>query len=462
VDHCFCLLAAPRPVLQGLGKVGRLDAGSAGQVGDGAGELEHPVVGAGRELELAHGRFHQALAGVVQAAPAPDLGRAHLAVGAQPAAGEALRLELPGRDHALADALRRLAAALAGQLVILDLRHLDVDIDPIEQRPRQTLLVAADRRRGAGAGPAWRVEKSTCAGIHRANQDKVGRKAERPGGPADHDRVVLERLAHDLEDLLVKLGHLIEEQHAAVGQRDLAGLRIAPAADQPGVGDGVVGRAKGPVADQWHIRRQQPLDRVDLGDLEGLVQRQRRQDRGHAACQQSLARAGRPAHQDVVGAGRGHLEGALDMLLALDIGQIDRVAGLAWLGQGPGVGRDVAVAVEVGGQLGQRAHRDHADAVEQRGLGGVGVRHVHRGDALAAGDRDHRQDGLGVAQGAIQRDLADKQGFADIGGDLPGGQQHPDSDRQVVGRTGLAQIGRGHVDRYTITIRELKSDLQLP
>jgi len=40
------------PVLERFGQVGRGDVLAAGQVGDGAGELEHAVVGAGGELEM--------------------------------------------------------------------------------------------------------------------------------------------------------------------------------------------------------------------------------------------------------------------------------------------------------------------------------------------------------------------------------------------------------------------------
>ena len=43
-------------------------SGCTSQVGDGAGELEHAVVGARRDVQLAYGRLHEALAGLVQPA----------------------------------------------------------------------------------------------------------------------------------------------------------------------------------------------------------------------------------------------------------------------------------------------------------------------------------------------------------------------------------------------------------
>jgi hypothetical protein len=43
--------------------------------------------------------------------------------------------------------------------------------------------------------------------------------------------VVFERLAQDLEDLAAELGPFIQEQHAVVRQRHLAGHRDVAAAD---------------------------------------------------------------------------------------------------------------------------------------------------------------------------------------------------------------------------------------
>ena len=59
--------------------------------------------------------------------------------------------------------------------------------------------------------------------------------------------LVFHRLAHDFQDAHAKLGQLVQEEHAAVGQRDLAGMRLVAAADQPGVADGVVRGAEGAV-----------------------------------------------------------------------------------------------------------------------------------------------------------------------------------------------------------------------
>jgi hypothetical protein len=57
---------------------------------------------------------------------------------------------------------------------------------------------------------------------------------------------IIERLAQDLEDMAAALGEFIQEAHAVVGQRHFARHRHVAAADQPHIGDGVMGGAKRP------------------------------------------------------------------------------------------------------------------------------------------------------------------------------------------------------------------------
>jgi hypothetical protein len=59
----------------------------------------------------------------------------------------------------------------------------------------------------------------------------------------------VQRLAQHLQCALAELGQLVQEQHAAMGQADLARSRPLPAAHQPGVADGVVRGAEGPQLD---------------------------------------------------------------------------------------------------------------------------------------------------------------------------------------------------------------------
>ena len=79
--------------------------------------------------------------------------------------------------------------------------------------------------------------------------------------------------------------------------------------------------AEGPAAAQPALA-ESARDRGDHADAQRLPRVERRQDAGKARGQHRLAGARRADHQQVVGAGRGHLKGALDRLLPLDVAQV--------------------------------------------------------------------------------------------------------------------------------------------
>ena len=111
------------PVLDGLGDVLGLDAGGAGQIGDGAGDLQDAVVGPGAEMQFADRHLEHVLGVRRQGAVFLDVFRAHRGVAvhfppylACRAAAlerrlEALLLDLPRRPYPLADRGRGLAGA---------------------------------------------------------------------------------------------------------------------------------------------------------------------------------------------------------------------------------------------------------------------------------------------------------------------------------------------------------------
>jgi len=80
--------------------------------------------------------------------------------------------------------------------------------------------------------------------------------------------------------------------------------------------------AEGAEVDQRRVGWQQTGDAVDLGHLEGLVHGHARQNAGQRLGDERLAGAGRAAHKGVVAARRSHFYGALDVLLAHDVGKV--------------------------------------------------------------------------------------------------------------------------------------------
>ena len=63
--------------------------------------------------------------------------------------GEAFLLKFPGLQHPFADGLRRFGAFLAAEFLIFDRGRLDVDVDPVEQRPGDPVAIVLDIRRTA-------------------------------------------------------------------------------------------------------------------------------------------------------------------------------------------------------------------------------------------------------------------------------------------------------------------------
>ncbi len=71
------------------------------------------------------------------------------------------------------------------ELPQLDRRHLDVEVDAVEQRSRDPPAVALDHRRRAAAVVAPVPAVAAGAGVHRRHQREAGREAQ-AGPGADH------------------------------------------------------------------------------------------------------------------------------------------------------------------------------------------------------------------------------------------------------------------------------------
>jgi hypothetical protein len=116
--------------------------------------------------------------------------------------------------------------------------------------------------------------------------------------------LVFERLAQHFEHVPAEFQHLVQKQHAVMGQTHLARPRLRPAAGKRGVRNGVMGCAKRPIDEKAGARRQQPGDRVHGRNFEGVVERQRRQDRRQPSRYHRLAGTRRTHQQQVVAASR--------------------------------------------------------------------------------------------------------------------------------------------------------------
>jgi len=136
------------------------------QVGDRARQLQHPMVGACRKVQLAHGRLHQPLARALELAVPAHLGRPHVGVGQQPRALEALGLAHARRGDALAHRAGWFALPFSGQLIVIHARHIHMDVDSIDQRAGESLLVARDDGCRTGTLPLGIAGVAAWAGMN--------------------------------------------------------------------------------------------------------------------------------------------------------------------------------------------------------------------------------------------------------------------------------------------------------
>jgi hypothetical protein len=79
---------------------------------------------------------------------------------------------------------------------------------------------------------------------------------------------LLERLAQDFQDVAAELRQFIQQEHAVVRQRPLAGQRHLAPADQPHIRDGVMRGAKGARRDERRAITGEAGDAVDAGGIE--------------------------------------------------------------------------------------------------------------------------------------------------------------------------------------------------
>lgn len=141
----FLPSAGRAAVLDGLGQVGRGDLFFSRQIRDGAGELEHPVVGPGREPQPLDGELHEPLPFRVASAKTIDQVRTHVSVRVDARKTlEARALPGAGGLDPLADGGGAFSFWLLGELPPGEAGDLNVDVNAVQQRPRKPRAVALD------------------------------------------------------------------------------------------------------------------------------------------------------------------------------------------------------------------------------------------------------------------------------------------------------------------------------
>ena len=161
-----------------------------------------------------------------------------------------------------------------------------------------------------------------------------------------------------------------------------------------------------------------------------------------------LPEPGGPTQKHVVPARGGHLKGALDALLSLDVGKIRQRQILSREDRRFGRG-ELFLAPQMGDQLPDALHAEYFDPLGKGGLGGVFGREKELFHAAALRCDGHGQRAGDAPQRSVQGKLAEKGTVVLRLLDLALGGQNADEDRQIVERTGLFPVGRGEIDRQT-------------
>src|SRR2546430_2350707 len=188
------------PVLDRLAHVLRLELGRAAQVRDRPRDLENPVVRPRREREPGDRGTEQRVGALRHAAERPDVACRHVRVRIDPGpAGESLPLHHTRAIHPLPHRRARLAPALIRERAVLHRRHLEVDVDPVEQRTRDAGEIALDAERPADAIVLGIAEVAAGTGIHGRGEHEASGVAEAHRRPRDRHDAVLHRLAQHLE-----------------------------------------------------------------------------------------------------------------------------------------------------------------------------------------------------------------------------------------------------------------------
>jgi hypothetical protein len=153
------------PVLDRLAEVGQADVLIPRQVGDRPRHLERAVVGPCAESQLGHGRLEELLAFMVDATEGLDVLRPHPGIAEDPPVSEPGQLDLPRPDDALPDGHRALPLGPAHDVLELHAGHLDLDVDPVEQRPGDLAVVFAPLDIRALLVPAGQPAQHVLAGL---------------------------------------------------------------------------------------------------------------------------------------------------------------------------------------------------------------------------------------------------------------------------------------------------------
>src|SRR2546426_7266039 len=165
----------------------------------------------------------------------------------------ARELRLVRLRHPAANSARCFAGHWRHQLCFSRRRHFQLDVDAIGKRPRHATAITRDAFGSAAAAAGAVAAMPARAGVHRRNELKTRRELRLARGARDRDPAGFERLAQRFQDIAVEFPPLIQEQDAAVRQRDLPTARQAAAPHPRSRRGAVMRRTKRPLSPLHYV-----------------------------------------------------------------------------------------------------------------------------------------------------------------------------------------------------------------
>lgn len=258
------------------------------QIRDAAGNAEGAGKTAGGEAQFGRGHFQKIPGLVVD----EEHVRAHFGIGPGAVRAAAMLLAGAGFGHARGGFGAGLALRQPGKVVGVDGDDIDDEIHAVQQRAGEfgLVILAAARRTAAGAGGI--VEIAAAAGVHGTHELEAGGVGDVRGGTAHGGVAGFHGLAQSFQRGPGEFWHLIQEQHAAMRERDLARLGAVAAAGDGRLGCGMMRLAEGRAGDEAAVR-QHAGNGMDHADFQRFARGEVWQQAGHARGEHGFAAAGR-------------------------------------------------------------------------------------------------------------------------------------------------------------------------
>ena len=305
-----------------------------------------------------------------------------------------------------------------------------------------------------GVAPAFALGVAVVAAgtrVHGGDEQESGREGHAAGGAGDGDLAVLQGLAHHFQGGAVEFGEFVQKKDTVVGDGDFARGGMGAAAQQTGVGNGMVGGAEGAVGEDGLFGVEQAADAMDAGGFDGFLAGEGRHDGGHALGEHAFPGARGPYHEEIVPAGGGDFEGTLDAVLAFDVGTVDLVSLMpAEFLDGAGAGGEEGFfAAEVVEGIAEAGDADDADASDDAGFLGIVGGDDDFLTALSAGRKGDGEDTFHRADAAIEGEFANNRAAVKDGAveviDAVG--DHPQRHREVKAGAFFFEVGWRQINR---------------